>query len=281
MEKLLEQVEKDINKYGNVRPATLKKLDKFIKNNQKLEGKGIVSNVHHYDYRQVKRNVKKYIHTALTSRPGVIDRLIKQYGDKKILQVTILRKPVERGIQKLLNLITMGGFNKAKKEMNYDEVYHLFVNMHLENGQIVGVEKNQRVNVNLSGFPTSGLDPSNILKINCNVLLKEMFEKAERSSFADRRASEQSGESFYRYNAVTANCQRFISVLMQAGGITGTDIFVMQDATQLIKNSGLRRVAGVITDAAALGERAVKGHGRTKCTCNCKPKPRKRKKTIN
>ena len=62
---------------------------------------------------------------------------------------------------------------------------------------------------------------------------------------------------------------------MQAGGITGTDIFVMQDATQLTKNLGLRRVAGVITDAAALGERAVKGHGRAKCTC--KPKPRKRK----
>ena len=116
----------------------------------------------------------------------------------------------------------------------------------------------------LSGFPTSGLDQSNMLKINCNVLLKEMFEKAE-----------QSGESFYRYNAVTANCQRFISVLMQAGGITGTDNFVMQDATQLIKNSGLRRVAGTITDAAALAERAVKGHGRAKCTC--KPKPRKRK----
>ena len=60
---------------------------------------------------------------------------------------------------------------------------------------------------------------------------------------------------------------------MQAGGITGTDNFVMQDATQLIKNSGLRRVAGVITDAAALGERAVKGHGRNKCTC----KPRRKK----
>ena len=73
-----------------------------------------------------------------------------------------------------------------------------------------------------------------------------MFEKAE-----------QSGESFYCYNAVTANCQRFISVLMQAGGITGTDIFVMQDATQLIKNSGLRRVAAGITDAAALAERSV------------------------
>jgi hypothetical protein len=60
----------------------------------------------------------------------------------------------------------------------------------------------------------------------------------------------------------------------------------MQDATQLIKNSGLRRVAGAITDVAALGERAILGHGRDdnlKCTCG-KPraerrqkKPRKRK----
>jgi len=31
MERLLEQVEKDINKYGNVRPATFKKLEKFMK----------------------------------------------------------------------------------------------------------------------------------------------------------------------------------------------------------------------------------------------------------
>ncbi len=49
---------------------------------------------------------------------------------------------------------------------------------------------------------------------------------------------------------------------MNSSGITGTDNFVMQDATQLIKNSGLRRVAGAITDVAALGERAVYGHGR-------------------
>jgi len=65
MEQLLEQVEKDINKYGNVRPATLKKLEKVLKEHQVLEGKGIVS------------NVKNYFHKALTSRPGVVDRLIK------------------------------------------------------------------------------------------------------------------------------------------------------------------------------------------------------------
>jgi hypothetical protein len=263
MEQLLQQVENDINKYGNVRPATLKKLEKVMKEHQVLEGKGIVS------------NVKNYFHKALTSRPGVVDRLIKQYGDRRVMQVTILRKPVQGGVQKLLNLITLGGFNRAKNEMKYDEVYHLYVNMTLDNGQTIGIEKNQRVNVAAAGFPTAGLEASNMLKINCNVVFKDMIEKAEQAG----------GDTFYRYNAVTANCQRFISVLMNSSGITGTDAFVMQDATQLIKNSGLRRVAGAITDVAALGERAILGHGRDQPQCTCgKPraerrqkKPRKRK----
>ncbi len=57
-----------------------------------------------------------------------------------------------------------------------------------------------------------------------NSRIQEMIEKAEQAG----------GDTFYRYNAVTANCQRFINVLMNSSGITGTDNFVMQDATQLI-----------------------------------------------
>ena len=39
MEQLLERVESDINKYGNVRPATLKKLEKVLKEHQNLDGR--------------------------------------------------------------------------------------------------------------------------------------------------------------------------------------------------------------------------------------------------
>ena len=251
MDRLLDQVENDINKYGNVKPATLRKLEKLLKKNQVLEGKGIVSSVKHY------------FHNALTSRPGVVDRLIKQYGDKKVVQIIILRKPVNSGVQKLLNVITLGGYNKAKKEMNYDEVYHLYLNIILDNGKTIGIETNQRVGISDSGFPLSGVEPSNMLKMSCNVLLKDMIEKAEQAG----------GDTFYRYNAVTANCQKFVSVLLNSSGIVGADNFIMQDATQLIKNSGLKRLATGITDIAALGERAIYGHGRDdlKCTCG-KPK---------
>jgi hypothetical protein len=97
-----------------------------------------------------------------------------------------------------------------------------------------------------------------------------MIEKAEKAG----------GDTFYRYNAVTANCQRFVSFLLNSSGISGSDNFVMQDATQLIKNSGLRRVAGAITDAAALGERAILGHGRDppECICTCKQRAEQRQK---
>ncbi len=118
MEQLLQQVEKDINKYGNVcETNNIKKIRKSVKRASSFRGTGIVS------------NVKNYFHKALTSRPGVVDRLIKQYGDRRIIQVTILRKPVQGGVQKLLNLITLGGNNRAKNEMKYDEVYHLYVNI--------------------------------------------------------------------------------------------------------------------------------------------------------
>ena len=172
MEKLLEQVEKDINKYGNVRPSTLKKLEKVLKEHQNLDGRTSVSAGGPLVGKGIVSDVKNYFHKALTSRPGVVDRLIKQYGDKRVMQVTILRKPVQGGVQKLLNLITLGGFNRAKNEMKYDEVYHLYVNMTLDNGQTIGIEKNQRVNVAAAGFPTAGLEASNMLKINCNVVLK-------------------------------------------------------------------------------------------------------------
>ncbi len=126
-----------------------------------------------------------------------------------------------------------------------------------------------------AGFPPAGLEASNILKINYTLVLKYMIEKAEQAG----------GDTFYRYNAVTANCQRFINALMNSIGIPGTDAFVMQDATQLIKNSGLRRVAGTITDVAALiiRERAILGHRRVQpeCICTCKPKKRPRKRNNN
>ncbi len=43
--------------------------------------------------------------------------------------------------------------------------------MTLDNGQTIGIEKNQRVNVAAAGFPTAGLEASNMSKINFNIIV--------------------------------------------------------------------------------------------------------------
>ena len=129
--------------------------------------------------------------------------------------------------------------------------------MTLDNGKVVGIEKNARVNTNLNGFPLAGVTPTNMIEVSGNnIQLKQFIEAGEKAQ----------GVNFYRYNATTYNCQQFIQSIMNANGITGTKDFVMQDASKLIQSTGLSKGAKVITDIAALAERAVKGHGRARKT---------------
>ena len=62
MEKLLQQVENDINEYGNVRPATLKTLEKVMKEHQNLDGRTSVSAGGPLGGKGLVSNVKNYFH---------------------------------------------------------------------------------------------------------------------------------------------------------------------------------------------------------------------------
>ena len=89
-----------------------------------------------------------------------------------------------------------------------------------------------------------------------NIPLRQFIESAEKKH----------GPNFYRYNASSYNCQQFVNAMMEAGGIECAKDFVMQDASKLINSAGLSKTAKVVTDIAALAERAVLGHGRARKT---------------
>ena len=178
--------------------------------------------------------------------------MLDSYGNNTIKSITVLRKPIQSGVKRFINLVTKNGFDQAQKQLNYDQIYHLYINMTLDNGKTVGIEKNARINTHIGGFPTSGISPANMLHVPVNnIRLKDFIENGEKKL----------GDNMYRYNATSYNCQNFIETLMTANGIAGTNAFVMQDASKLITSSGLSHGAKVITDVAALGERMIKGHG--------------------
>lgn len=258
---ILKAIGRDLEKHGTVTTRTKNRMMKLLKDANYhespqpvvLEGTGIVSDV----IGSVKKKVNNYVDKALNTRPGQVDKLLNMYGDNKISKITILRKPIQSGVKKFINFVTKGSFESAQKQMNYDEIYHLYVNFTLDNGKVVGIEKNARVNTKLNGFPLTGISPSNMLEVSGkNIPLRQFIEAGEKSQ----------GANFYRYNATSYNCQQFINSMMNANGITGTSAFTMQDASKLINSAGLSKGAKVVTDIAALAERAVLGHGRARRT---------------
>lgn len=254
---ILKAVERDLAKHGTVTTRTKNRMKKLLKDCEchqthepvVLEGTGMISDI----VDKVKSKVTNYVDNALNTRPGQVDKLLKLHGDTPVQMITILRKPIQSMVKKFINFVSGGQLERAQKELKYDDIYHLYVNFTLSNGKVVGIEKNARVNTNLNGFPTKGLATSNMLQLSGkNIPLRQFIESAEKKH----------GANFYRYNASSYNCQQFVNAMMDAGGIEGAREFVMQDASKLINSAGLSKGAKVVTDLAALAERAVLGHGR-------------------
>jgi hypothetical protein len=82
---------------------------------------------------------------ALTKKPKDVDDILKKYGNNTVVEFNVCRSPIDSMTRVLLNTITLGNFSKEQKKYNYDEVYHLFAILKLDNGIYLKTERNQRV----------------------------------------------------------------------------------------------------------------------------------------
>ena len=69
-----------------------------------------------------------------------IQKLLNVIGDDNIKHITLAREPLPKATSFIANLITTGGFERKLKELNYDDVYHLFLVVETPKGKFI-VEK--------------------------------------------------------------------------------------------------------------------------------------------
>ena len=67
-------------------------------------------------------------------------------GDKKISKVFINRSPVPKLLTGALSAFSMGKFGK-RMYRNFDELFHLYCEVVLENVKTILFEKNERINI--------------------------------------------------------------------------------------------------------------------------------------
>lgn len=193
-------------------------------------------------------NIRKRIIQKLNDRPKVVDRLIKSVGDKKIVKVRVCRKPVTRVFQTALNFLTKGQWESVKRKYNYDDVFHLWLEMVLEDGSVYSIEKNQRVKLGKGKFRGGG----DCKETGVNKSVREFIENGESS-----------GNNFYRYNADTYNCQHFVKTLLNKNGVYSLDSFVGQNTQELLTKR-TSKVLQAVSDVGAVGSYILSGGGRFK-----------------
>src|SRR5210317_492103 len=198
-----------------------------------------------------KQSGKGWALNKLKSRPAKLNQFMADRGDSKVISVSVCRAPVQELPMKVLNALTAGGVNKLKRKMAYDDAYHLYMLLTLDNGEIWRFEKNQVVEIQkFSGVHGKGFECQ---QAHVNPVVFNDLVHAVEKKYGMR--------SLYLYQAWDNNCQKFVQSFLHTMGVTSLDSFVMQDWRGLFEKKYMRTLARKVTDASALFKRVFMGAG--------------------
>lgn len=181
--------------------------------------------------------------------PPNVREWLSQYGDMQIVDIKICRKPIQEHLNILLNTLSLGEFNKRRKELNYDKLYHLFMLFTVQKGTFL-IEKNEVINIQ-----RHSLDKETEympIKLNKYITPNIMINNAWKYQ----------GDSFPLYNAKNNNCQVFIMSLLKANGLGDKKVyeFVKQDSEYLVTGL-LEKISDITIDLAMRFHHMIYGTG--------------------
>ena len=185
-----------------------------------------------------------------------VKKFIEDHKDATITDLVVYRVPVDSAVKKLVNIISLGQFNKTLKE-HYDEIFHMYLRISLSTGDVFILEKNQVIQINNFNSADRTNAQTFQIKFPPGIKFGEFIQKAQNSV---------SKEVWFLYDSLNYNCQRFIQVILKANGLLemnpGIEPFLFQDLSKLRNelSSTTKGIMRSITDLAAWGSR-VKGSG--------------------
>ena len=191
-----------------------------------------------------------------------VKKILEKYGDKKIVSIRIARKPIEKIIEKALNIISLGKWNKLRKKYYYDTLFHLSLQLTLDDNTIISFEKIDIVDLTLEEICSDTNVECKDTAYQQNTLTLNEFVKDP----LDR----VSKEDYFIYSSFKLNCQDFVSKILNHFKLLTPEAkkFIYQDISQIIKELPFytRWGANLVTGALAF-KKKITGAG---CGCvNC------------
>ena len=131
----------------------------------------------------------------------------------------------------------------------YDDLFHLFIELTLDNGQKWILEKIERINlVKEDRSKKQGAEFTSSFPVNKS--MNELFQNTKN----------RMGDKFLPYQSASNNCQVFIIGVLDGNGLNNSERtnFVKQDTKSIFANNpALRKFANTLTDIGGYGNAII------------------------
>ena len=196
--------------------------------------------------------------------PQNVKTALNKIGSNKIISARVGRTPVQAIIQ---------GALKTVANVPYDDLFHLFIELTLDNGQKWVLEKIERINlVKEDRTKKQGAEFTSSFPVNKSV--DELFQNTKN----------RMGDKFLPYQSASNNCQYFIMGVLDGNGLNNAEraSFVKQDTKAIFeKNPALRKFANTLTDIGGYGNALIQEASKPIDAIREATKPKTVKKKLN
>ena len=170
-----------------------------------------------------------------------VKKILGQFGDVPITRIFIKRTPLSKLMKGALNIASLGEFNKKFKNIPYDELYHLRLDIETDKGRVT-LEKNEVINMDVRPKTEKNTQSMLVEDLPSGLTINEMLEKTKRAM----------GGKYFFYQAKSNNCQFYVMSILRANDLDTkqNEEFVIQDATSLFSDS-FRKTSNTVTDIGA------------------------------
>ena len=188
--------------------------------------------------------------------PPHVRDFIKDNESAIIVEMNVGRKPIIKAIETAINYLTNDQFENAKEHLHYDDLFHLWLFVTLDNGTSFRFEKNHVVTITENPSISDSAERIDVELNGRSISLGEFVSNAVSMVGAD----------IYRYDPGDNNCQVFIHNLLLANELLTPEVdeFIMQNTEEIIGSlpKKTRGLFSTLIDLAGRADILLYGEGK-------------------
>jgi len=196
--------------------------------------------------KSIKKKVVEIADKVIKGRndyPPSAAAILKKFENQEVKSIELHRKVLSVVYTGLLNVLTLGEFNKRLKEQPKDKLFHISMWVKLANGKTILVEKNEVINMKVNPKKEKEEEVQQAGAVPAGLTFGEMLDKAQK----------QMGSKYFTYSARDNNCGNYIEAVLKANGMNteATHSFIGQDAKAILKGyPKIAKAMNALTDFA-------------------------------